>query len=141
MAIWQVDCYIISKNNLKKTDKQELISLKGENYPFYCIDFLEQKKSWSKNIIQFGNDDETCIQFFYEKDELENINCRLDLRSLDIDVLLLIIDYVKKLNAMFLIEDSIINPEISEVVNAIEKSDANKFCLNLIKYLKNLNNG
>lgn len=59
-----------------------ILSWKQDNISSIKIDFLEKQTSWTKDIVQYGNEDETCIQFLYENGSLEEVNCRLDLRSL-----------------------------------------------------------
>lgn len=85
MAIWQFDCYIIPKENVTANiclEGDEIFIWGRQSVPIEKIDFLEQQKSWSEKIFQYGKADETCIEFFYEKDILMEIYCRLDLRSL-----------------------------------------------------------
>lgn len=41
-----------------------------QNISLENIDFLEKQKSWSSKISQYGKEDETCIEFLYEKDFL-----------------------------------------------------------------------
>lgn len=75
LAVWQFQCYIISLT--KKSDKlsrDEMISWKNIENPLISPDFLERQKSWSTDIVQYGNIDRTCIEFIY-------LNWRLWYRS------------------------------------------------------------
>lgn len=82
MAIWQFQCNIIPKRlNFDRLSHDEMISWKGVPQPSHDLKFLEQEDSWSKDIIQYGKSDETCIEFIYIDNILDEISCRLDLRS------------------------------------------------------------
>lgn len=64
MAIWQFYCNIVSSTkNSDILSRDELISWRDIPLPDYNIDFLKCEKSWAKNIVQYGNIDETCIEF------------------------------------------------------------------------------
>lgn len=80
MAIWQFQCNIVpARDNIEKLSRDEIILWKDVLHPTYDIEFLEKEKSWSKDIVQYGNIDETCVEFIYNKGRLEEINCRFDL--------------------------------------------------------------
>ncbi|MDE6470104.1 MAG: hypothetical protein K2L19_03685, partial [Eubacterium sp.] len=98
MAIWQFQCNIIPKrNNYNKLSRDEIISWRDIQSKPYKIDFLDYKESWSKNITQYGNIDETCIELISFNGEVEEINCRLDLRSLTKHKLSQIVEYVESI--------------------------------------------
>ncbi|SET72386.1 hypothetical protein SAMN05443270_1132 [Lacrimispora sphenoides] len=87
MAIWQFDCNIIPRiDKFTRTDTLDITSWIGivlnKKAIQYLNQILEPQKSWTKDIIQFGKDDETCIKFLKEKEEIDEISCRLDLRTL-----------------------------------------------------------
>ena len=83
MAIWQFQCNIVSTRlNFDRLSRDEMISWKGVPQPPHNLKFLEPEDSWSKDIIQYGKSDETCIEFIYIDNILDEISCRLDLRSL-----------------------------------------------------------
>ena len=68
MAIWQFQCNIIpSRKNINELSYGEKILWHDTADLEIEIDFLKCEKSWSKSIVQYGNIDETCMQFFYEK--------------------------------------------------------------------------
>lgn len=68
MAVWQFQCNIIPlRENIDKLSRDEMISWKDISQPITSLDFLEREKSWSTDIVQFGNIDETCIEFFLIK--------------------------------------------------------------------------
>lgn len=132
MAIWQFNCYIIPKTNcvteLELND--DILSWKKEELSLIEIDFLEKTKSWTEDVIQYGKEDETCVQFFLIDNFTEEINCRLDLRSLSKKILEDILNYIKQIDGMILYKNKIYPPNIVEVLELIKKSEANKFCQN-----------
>ena len=139
MAIWQFYCNIISSTkNSDILSRDELISWKDIPLPGYNIDFLKCEKSWAKNIVQYGNIDETCIEFIFCKDKLDEILCKLDLRTLTKYMLDQIVEYVKNIEACFLVEDMIYPPEIKTMISVLMKSRANEFCRNPLGYIKSL---
>lgn len=141
MAIWQFDCYIIPKKNVLTNvcmDSDEILTWGTQSALIEKIDFLEKQKSWSSKISQYGKIDETCIEFFYEKGFLMEINCRFDLRSLSKKMLKEILDYVEKIEGMIFYEDKIYYPRLDVIIELMKNSKANKFCQNPINYFEEL---
>lgn len=141
MAIWQFDCYIIPKKNVSANiclEGDEILIWGKKGASTENIDFLEKQKSWSEKISQYGKDDETCIEFLYERDILMEISCRLDLRSLSKKNLEKILDYVQGIDGMIFYENKVYDPNIEEIIEVIKKSNANKFCQSPIKYFEKL---
>ena len=140
MAIWQFQCNIIPiRVNIEKLSRDEMISWKGVSQPAHEIKFLEQEKSWSKDIIQYGKSDETCIEFIYTDNILEEIDCRLDLRSLTKIKLGLLVEYVQEIGAIFLVGDKIYLPKEENMLEVIKNSKANQYCKNPEDYILSLN--
>ena len=141
MALWQFQCYIIPKMNSKiELVEDELLSWKGKDIPLADFKFLEKTISWTEDIIQYGKEDGTCIQFLYEDGLLEEINCRLDLRSLSKKMLEEILNYVKKIEGMIFFENKVYPPDIENTVKLMKNSSANRFCKNPEKYFEELSN-
>lgn len=141
MALWQFHCYIIPRENRNLNEKscdEDILSWKKHAIPTARIDFLEKQTSWTEDIVQYGKDDETCIQFLYEEDLLEEISCRLDLRSLSIKMLEQVMEYINKIEGMILYENKIYFSNINDMVELIKKSNANKFCQNPMNYFDEL---
>ena len=140
MAIWQFQCNIIpTRLNIDRLSRDEMISWKGVSQTPHEINFLEQEESWSKDIIQYGKSDETCIEFMYIDNRLEEINCRLDLRNLTKTNLILLIEYVQEIGAMFLVGDMVCLPKIEVMLEIMKKSRANQFCKNPVEYILSQN--
>ena len=49
-----------------------------------------------------------------------------------------IVEYVKNIEACFLVEDMIYPPEIQTMISVLMKSRANEFCRNPLGYIKSL---
>lgn len=137
MALWQFDFYIIPRKKEVIKDKlsdESILSWKLCNISSVNIDFLEKQKSWTEDIIQYGKEDETCIKFLYEEGLVEEIYCRLDLRSLTKKMLEQILDYARKIEGFIFYENKIIPPNIEEIVELMKCSNANRFCQNPMSY-------
>lgn len=141
MALWQFDCYIVPGRNADiniKLEMEDVISWGKQDTSLEMIDFLEKQKNWSAKISQYGKEDETCIEFFYENGVLEEINCRLDLRSLTKKILEQILDYVRKIEGFIFYDNKLFPPNIEEIVELLKCSNANKFCQNPIRYFEEI---
>lgn len=137
MALWQFDFYIVPKKKEVIKDKlsdESILSWKLCNISSVNIDFLEKKTSWTEDIIQYGKENETCIMFLYEEGLVEEINCRLDLRSLTKKMLEQILDYARKIEGLIFYENKIFPPNIEEIVELMKCSNANRFCQNPMNY-------
>ncbi len=140
MAIWQFQCNIIpARVNFDSLSRDKMVSWKGETQPCHVVTFLEQEKSWSKDIIQYGKSDETCIEFIYIDNILEEIDCRLDLRRFTKTELILLVEYVQEIGAMFLVGDMIYAPKVESLLEAMKHSNANQYCKNPMNYILSLN--
>lgn len=140
MAIWQFQCNIIPlRGNIDKLSRDEMISWQDISQSIINVDFLEREKSWSTDIVQYGNIDETCIEFIYDKGKLEEINCKLDLRTLTKYLFIQIIDYVKSIGACFLVEDKIYPPKLESMIPIMKQSKANRYCESPLEYFESVN--
>lgn len=143
MAIWQFDCYIIPKKNMItniRLDSDDIYTWGIQTVIVEQINFLEREESWSETILQYGKEDETCIEFFYEEGMLMEINCRFDLRSLSKKLLKEILDFVEKIDGMIFYEGKIYAPKLDEIIELMKRSKANKFCQNPINFFEELSN-
>lgn len=139
MAAWQFYCNIISSaKSIDVLRYDEMISWNGIPQPKGNIDFLECKKSWAKNVVQYGNIDETCIEFIYEENSLDEIRCRLDLRTLTKHMLAEIVDYVQSIGACFLVDGNIYPPKTEAMVAVMKLSETYQYCKNPLEYFKSL---
>lgn len=135
MAIWQFQCNIIPcRNDITGLKYDEIISWKGVSQPTRSIDFLACEESWSKDIIQYGKTEETCIEFIYDKGMLEEMDCRLDLRNLTKQKLNSLIKYVKEIEGMFFVDGEMYPAEVEIMVEVMKRSKANRYCKNPLEY-------
>ena len=105
MALWQFDFYIVPRERcviVENLESKDILSWKQNSISLIEIDFLEKTPNWTEDIVQYGKADETCIQFLYEDEALEEISCRFDLRSLSKKMLKKIYIYKKVIEWMFL---------------------------------------
>lgn len=143
MALWQFDFYIVPRERcviVENLESKDILSWKQNSISLIEIDFLEKKPSWTEDIVQYGKADETCIQFLYEDEALEEISCRFDLRSLSKKMLEKILDYIEKINGMVFYEGKIYAPKINEIIELMKNSKANKFCQNPVNFIEQLSN-
>lgn len=141
MAVWQFDCHIIPKKNVMKNISllnDEILIWGKQSLAIEKIDFLKKQQSWSPKITQYGMMDETCIEFFYEKDILIEIYCRLDLRTLTKKMLEKILEYIQSINGMILYENKVYNPNMQELVEVLKKTSTYKFCQSPALFLEEL---
>ena len=139
LAIWQFQCFIVPLiKNADKLRGDEIISRNNVEKPLIYPDFLECRKSCSADIVQYGNVDETCIEIIYYKGKLEEINCRLDLRTLTKHNLAQIVEYVQRIEACFLVNDEICLPELEMIISSMEQSKANQYCKSPLEYFKDI---
>lgn len=139
MALWQFDFYIVPRERcviVEDLENEDILSWKQDNISLIRIDFLEKQTSWTKDIVQYGKEDETCIQFLYTDGILVEVNCRLDLRSISKKMLEKILAYIQKIEGMIFYEEKMYYPNIEEVVELMRKSKANEFCQNPRNYFE-----
>ena len=139
MALWQFDFYIVPRERcviVENLESKDILSWKQNSISLIEIDFLEKTPNWTEDIVQYGKADETCIQFLYEDEALEEISCRFDLRSLSKKMLEKILDYIERINGMVFYEGKIYAPEINGIIELMKNSKANKFCKNPINFFK-----
>ncbi|MBD5470021.1 MAG: hypothetical protein HDR19_02575 [Lachnospiraceae bacterium] len=139
MAAWQFYCNIISSAKyIDKMSCDEMILWNDIPCPKCEIDFLECKKSWAENIVQYGNIDETCIEFIYDENTLTEILCRLDLRTLTKRMLTQIVEYVQSIESCFLVDGNIYPPKTENMISVMKQSKAYQYCKNPLEYIKTL---
>lgn len=95
MAIWQHKIFIVPSEEIESYfGKNTIITM----YDFENIDWwkykkinvqdflifnnvLEEKKSWTKDIIQYGHLDSTCLEIIIENSKVVEVSTRIDLRK------------------------------------------------------------
>lgn len=137
MAIWQFEFNIIhsAKKYINKSicdyyDK--LISWEGCKLDEFSLTKLVSKlpieKSWCKDIVQYGNNNKTNLEFFYETNVLVEILCRIDLRNIQKEEFYVIIDFIKMNGALIFYNNTIYNISKDSLIKLITESEAYNFC-------------
>lgn len=144
MAIWQCDFQLIPENFKEQNNEW----LSGNLWIGYSISnksiedlskIIPLTRSWSEDIIQYGSNDETCVQLFLENEIICDIRIRISINDLDLNKVAAIIEFSKSNNGVLIFDNKIILPEIRQIIRALENSDAVKFSENPIKFFTDLN--
>ena len=148
MAIWQVPIKLIPRKNFINSSEYDAKEnffawedkKKIEKSLMNIAAILKTKKSWSKNIILYGDEESNCVELFYNRRKLEEVSIRLDLRDIPKKLLGLIIEIAKKNDALIWIqeEETAIEPEWALFTEKIRKSSAAKFSQNPQEFLANI---
>lgn len=153
MAIWQFYFVVIpqekilpsinTSSKIKITDDEGIMSWRGYYINQLSLkklsEILKYSKSWTDNIVQFGSVDGTCVELYYENETLIELSVRLDLRNIRLDILEVIIDFIKINNAMIVTRNGdLIKPIIKDIIEEIKKSDAYSFVKNPDTFLCDL---
>lgn len=134
MAIWQFTFTIIPcKKEIKSAD--DIRSWNGYSLKDSSIKeiskVLKPSKSWSDDIKVFGNNEETCIELFYENNILDDVSVRLDLRNLTIEILEAIVNFINSNDAFILTTNgATVKPIVKDLIEQIRKSEAYSFSRN-----------
>lgn len=139
MAIWQLEFYIIHREyEYTSLSFDNIISWKDKTFMKIMpdFDFLPRKKSWSDSIIQYGELDSDCIEFLLSSEkQIEEIECRLDMRCFTKEKLEIILAYVNQIKANIYINGKIVSPQMKEIIPIIRESYSVRFCMNPKKFL------
>ncbi|MCM1179690.1 MAG: hypothetical protein NC347_05510 [Clostridium sp.] len=103
------------------------------------IDFLPRQTSWSNSIIQYGNLEGDCIEFLLsDKRQVEEIECRLDIRCITKEKLERVLRYINQIEADIYMDGKIISPQMEKIISLIRDSPAMKFCIDPQAFLEAL---
>lgn len=143
MAIWQFDFMIIPKGKKNQNGNfDETISWHGYHIDLNRILILSENlpvlKSWNNDIIQLGEIDQTCLEILKSGDEIQEIQCRLDLRTITEETLIKIIDVIKCINADIFYENHIYEVSLKNLMRLIDNSDTARFCYNPKEFFSNI---
>ena len=136
MAIWQASFFIVPKRNKDKFEKERFkdeafiewgIDEFNDDIFEYIPEGLNETKSWSDDIRQFGEYDESLFQFSYYIDHI-SISLRLDLRSLSKKTLNEVIFLVQKLEGVIVDSDlTLVGNDKESLISYLKASNANRF--------------
>lgn len=128
---WQVYFYVVPDTIY---DDFVPLSLKWKRDIFYSVEAYFGDKLWktegiSKNIIQYGNIGENCIEICETADGF-SLMFSVDLRRATEDFIDRICEFCKFRDALILMpENRIIKPEFKNIVRLLVNSEAAKFCM------------
>ena len=139
MALWQVEFYAIDKERTLESDFDDIL-LWGKNLSSILAEnvlFLPKENSWDNTIVQFGRNDETCIEIIKDSNNMiQEISIRLDLRTISIELIEHIVDYLNKLDCNIYYDGRIYKVSKKTLKSIIVASNAYRFCKNPIKYFE-----
>lgn len=94
MAIWQYTFELIPKDDLEiiglgnykgEVDYNNIRFWRNGDYEVGYFDtltgLLSKGKSWSNDIVLYGNEEKTCIKFLIEDDKISEVVIRIDFRE------------------------------------------------------------
>lgn len=131
MAIWQNTFYIcpksilLFKQNSNIDDYEELwdkIIVDYKIFEFFSEN-LKRAKSWSEDIIIYGNTDSTCLEIGIKNDRVDFIRLRIDYRT-EFQVLIAQLkQFLNKHDFVLLDANSkIVDPTKENIINIIKSS-------------------
>ena len=131
-APWQIYFFIVPNT---VCDEVIPLSLKWNNSDiFYSIDTYFRDELWKtdgidKNIIQYGNISENCIEV-HEKNGEFSVMMSLDLRCVTESFIDTICEFCEFRNALIITSDNaIIKPTRKNLIGLIVNSEAARFCM------------
>lgn len=137
MALWQVEFYAIDKERTLENDIDDILLWKKNLSPILAenVSFLPRENSWDNTIVQFGRNDETCIEIIKDSNNMiQEISIRLDLRTISLELIEHIVDYLNELDCNIYYDGRIYTISKKTLKSIIVASNAYRFCKNPIKY-------
>lgn len=147
MALWQLEFIIVPKDKLSyknNTEEIDILNLwNGYKIKENSIDEIEKalkrSKSWSEDIVQLGDISETVIELLYDNGMIDEINCRLDLRNINIRIVDTILSFISINNLAIIVDKKIyVDPNRELILEIIKESDAYRFIKNPEKFLEEI---
>jgi hypothetical protein len=148
MAVWQFDFFVVKSEKAHCYEKihsekfDELISWEGfeinENSLLDFSQVLSIEESWSKDILQFGKTDETCLILFNDENVLLEVSCRIDVRNLKSNQIDAVVQFIKRNDASIFVNGKIFVATYETLLMLIKQSNAYAFCKNPKDFFDNL---
>ena len=143
MAVWQVNFSLISENlkeNFKEVVPSEsCVEHLTKDSVTNVSEVLPKGKSWTEDLIVYGNIDSTCVLLVHKEGSLRRVSVRFDVRTLRKEELISIVDFINTNKLKIIHDNKVIEPTIGNIVQIIKDSDALKFCKNPHQYISGLN--
>ena len=133
MAIWQCTLFLVPlKKEINCFDNDFEKSLEK------IKSILPEKKSWCKDIKQYGNLDSSCLEICTNGDVIDDISLRIDLRNITPNDLKLICEFAKTNNLLFESNNKLFDSNLQNLISILKSSTANRFLTNSKEYLLNV---
>lgn len=150
MAVWQFDFYIVDysnsllyDDNKSFDDNEDLLNWESEQTNKESIitlaKILPLEISWSKNTMQYGKIDGTCVEISSFDNAIFDIRIRLDIRSLSRELLNEIVSFIQSNRGSIVYNNKCYPAEEKILLDLIKESNAYKFSRNPERFLTNLN--
>ena len=130
MAVWQVE---FSLNNSLGTQKPIL----SEESIIRLCSVLPIGKSWHDDLTVYGELDGTCVCVWNNHDSIE-ISCRIDVSSLEEDVINALVDFAKANNLTFVYNQKAVDTSSDSIKVILTNSPAYKFLENPNVFFDNI---
>ena len=138
MAIWQFDVdFRSNETGVRRSTAEDRGSGAGRKGMFQRDDadllrvidgMLVRRKSWSENLVLWGEENGNRIDIFLEEGKIANVNARIDLRQPSVAFLELLLKIARYCGAHFRTEDELDIPaEKERILEAIRHSEAFRF--------------
>lgn len=149
MAIWQFNLTIspkvdladqYHKSNVPIDTPYDLFSPRKDTEIIDLLDtLLPRYKSWSENILSWGEEAGNRISAYMSNNKIEGISARIDVRQDPVRFLNQLIVLANYCNAKLITDDYIdIKPNKGDLIGAIQSSDAMRFVNNPRGFIENL---
>jgi hypothetical protein len=135
MAIWQYTVELIPKRALPDLGAFGFITLDDYDNLDYWKNFdlqleyfdlltsgLKRSKSWSDEIVLFGDNDSTCIQIFLDLDKISGIDVQIDIRTNYSSILNAVIEFCQMKDFVILDNLELLNLNETTLTQHIKKS-------------------
>ncbi len=142
MALWHFSFLIVSnKKSPENMSIDQLCEWEPKELALsieYLQNILPIEKSWSSAIKQYGNHDGTNIKIVFDNQQIVEISCSLDLRTLTKSLLAQVLQYIELIQGNILYNGIVYEPTMEKIIALMKQSDAGQFCTNPREYLDKL---
>lgn len=130
MATWQVEFGLNNNSSDKENalSKESIIKLSSA---------LPIGKSWHDDLTVYGELDGTCVCVWNNHDSVE-ISCRIDVSSLEEDVINALVDFAKANNLTFVYNQKAVDTSSDSIKVILTNSPAYKFLENPNVFFDNI---
>ena len=131
MAIYQCDFTLVDvhgNENIKTISYEQLETI------------MKKEKSWSSDIIQYGDIDDTCVEVYYFNENIDSVFVRINVASVTPEEVNAIINFINDNNLYILYEENIISATKENLASIVRSSAAYRFLKDNKKFLDEIEN-